>query len=303
MKPFSFLKKKKYNKVTKKNKCKVGIAFGGGGTRGFAHLGALKAFEENGIEFDEVSGTSVGSLVGTFYSYGLTASEMIEIAKKLKVKDIAKNKMFFMPSGSEGIEAIIKRTIGEAHFEDLKKPMTIVAVDIISAKEIHLTSGSLSKAIAGSCAVPGFFKPVDYEEYRLMDGGLKNTIPADVLRNNGCKVVVSVDVNHTRGYGTTSTKLLDVIAASIRILMKSNAMNGKLYSDVVIEPDLKKFKATSIDGAMEMIEVGYQETLKHIKEIKLLMGMEKKAGFFTKIFKRNRDNLLKERKEDTISIS
>ena len=125
---------KKYTKPTKK--IKVGIAFGGGGTRGFAHLGALKAFEEEGIYFDEVAGTSVGSVVGALYAYGLTADEMIEIGKTIKPKSI-RGKFLF--SDTTGIQDLVKQSIGDILIEELKLPFTAVAVDIKSGKEVNTT--------------------------------------------------------------------------------------------------------------------------------------------------------------------
>ncbi|MBQ0017018.1 MAG: patatin-like phospholipase family protein, partial [Clostridiales bacterium] len=281
---------------------KIGIAFGGGGARGFAHVGAIKAFEEAGIEFDEVAGTSAGSLVGALYAYGLTSDEMIEIAKNVKQKDIKRGGIFFMPSDTDGIQNIIKNSIGDVMFDELKRPFTAVAVDLITAKEVHISNGNVAKAVAGSCAVPGFFKPVEFENYRLADGGLQNTIPADVVRNNGCNIVISVDVNFARGYGTESTKLLDILAASIRIMMKSNAVNGKLFSDLVIEPDLRKFKSTSMEGYMDMIKIGYEETKKHIPEIKQMLGLVKPIGFWSRLFRKNKQKILQEKQIESIEI-
>ncbi len=283
----------------RKNKAKIGLVLGGGGARGFAHIGALKAFEEEGIVFDEIAGTSVGSLVGALYAYGLTADEMIAIAKNLRQKDI-KSGFFFTPSDTDGIQSIIKNNIGDVHFDELKTPFTAVAVDLITGKEIHITSGNVAKAVAGSCAVPGFFKPVEFEDYRLADGGLRNTIPADVVRNNGCKCVISIDVNHARGYGTSSTKLLDQFLASLRIMMVSNAMNGKIFSDIVIEPDLRQFKSTSFNGFMEMIDIGYKEAKKQMPMIKIMLGLEKKPGFWARVFKHNKQKVLKEKNEETL---
>lgn len=280
---------------------KIGLVLGGGGARGFAHIGALKAFEEEGIVFDEVAGTSVGSLVGALYAYGLTADEMINIAKNLKQKDI-KSGLFFTPSDTDGIQAIIKDNIGDIHFDELKIPFTAVAVDLITGQEIHITNGNVAKAVAGSCAVPGFFKPVEFENYRFADGGLRNTIPADVVRNNGCKVVISIDVNHARGYGTSSTKLLDQFMATLRIMMVSNAMNGKIFSDVVIEPDLRQFKSTSFDGFEKMIKIGYIEAKKQMPHIKQLLGLERKPGFWSKIFRYNKAKVLEEKEEESIEI-
>lgn len=291
----------KFNKwfaKKKKKKFKVGIAFGGGGTKGFVHLGVLKAFEENGIEFDEVAGTSVGSLVASFYAFGLSSDEMYEKAKKLKVNDIRNSKVFFVPSKTEGIENFVKNTIGDAHFDDMKRPLTVVAVDLITAKEVHITKGSVAKAVAGSCSVPSIFNPVELGEYRLADGGLQNTIPADVLRNNGCKYVISVDCNPTRGQGTKSTKLMDILFASIRIMMKSNAVKGKMYSDICIEVDTSKFKSTSLNGAEEMYQAGYDTALKLMPKIKALLNETDKKFSFSNLFRKNKKKILKEQKKN-----
>lgn len=270
------LRQKPSAKKQKKIKFKVGLALGGGGTRGFAHLGALKAFEEEGIEFDYIAGTSVGSLVGALYASGMSAAEMIEKAKELKVKDIRTSKLPFVPSKTEKLEEVMKEYVGDLVFSDLKKPMTIVAVDLVTAKEVHLESGSVIKAVAGSCAVPAVFNPVEFDSYMLIDGGVQNTIPSNILRNKGCKYVIAVDVNPARGYGTTSTKLIDVIAASIRIMMKSNAETGKLYADIVISPDTKRFRASRVEGGLEMIEEGYRATMDLMPQIKKLLKVKEK---------------------------
>lgn len=265
-----FKRKKQKPKKINKN-IKLGLALGGGGARGFAHLGVLKAFDENGIKFDYIAGTSVGSLIGAFYAYGLNADEIIEISKKINKKDIKNNKIMFMPSSTLGLQTIIKNNLGDIDIKELKTPFCAVAVDMKSGNEVNIKSGSLAKAVAGSCAVPGVFTYVDFGEFRLQDGGLQNTIPSDVVKSMGADFVVSVDCNPNRGYGTESTKLMDILSATIRILMKSNAVKGKFYSDVIIEPDTKRFKSTKLSGAEEMIEEGYKAGLEKIQEIKALL--------------------------------
>ena len=101
----------------------------------------------------------------------------------------------------------------------------------------------------------------------LVDGGLLNSIPSDVAKVMGADKVVAVDVNSSRGYGTDSLKVLDIIGATIRIMSSVNAMIGKRHADVLIEPDLKKFRATSKEGYMEMIELGYKAAKKSINDI------------------------------------
>jgi len=109
-------------KKKEKTQNRIGIAFGGGGARGLAHIGAIRAFEENGINFDVIAGTSVGSLVGAMYAQGIKSEQMLEIAKTLKVKDIRTSKIFFMPSKTDGIEGLVKRVLGDINIEDLAKP-------------------------------------------------------------------------------------------------------------------------------------------------------------------------------------
>ena len=223
----------------------------------------------------------------------------MEVGRNLKTKDIRNSKLFFVPSSTEGIQNLVKSLIGDAHFEDMKKPLTVVAVDLKSAKEINISSGSVVKAVAGSCAVPGVFNPVDFGEYRLADGGLQNNIPADILRKNGCKYVISIDVNPTRLYGTDSTKLVDVLEATLRILMSSNSIRGKMYSDVVIEADTSKFKSTSLEGSEEMYQVGYEAATKLMPQIKELIKKSQRKEFdFFGLFRRNKKKYLKNNKND-----
>lgn len=260
----------------RRDKVKIGIAFGGGGARGFSHLGAIKAFEEFGIKFDYVAGTSAGSLVGAFYAAGYSFQEMYDVVKTMRVKDIRKNVLPFTPSKLDGLINIVKGRLGDINVQDLPKPFSAVAVDLKSTKEVCISKGNLAKAVAGSCAVPGVFQPVEFENMLLADGGLQNTIPADIPRYFGCDYVVSVDVNKSRTYGTDSNKFIDVIMCSIRILMKSNAVRGYVNSDVVIAPETKRFKATKTDGLDEMIEEGYKATIDAMPAIMELFRRKRK---------------------------
>lgn len=274
----SFFKKKtkKVKKLKINPKIKLGLALGGGGARGFAHIGAIRAFEEHGIKFDYIAGTSVGSLVGCLYANGMTSDEMLKIAKTLVKKDIKTNKILFVPSKTDGLENLVKRLLGDIDIKDLKKPFCAVAVDMKSGKEIDIRKGNLSRAIAGSCAVPSVFNYVDFEQFRLMDGGLLNNIPSDVAKSMGADFVVAVDCNPSRGYGTESTKLVDLLMAAYRITTKSNSLKGRMFADVLIEPNTKRFKSTRFDGSEDMVMEGYNAALRKINEIKILMSQKVK---------------------------
>ena len=266
--------------IKRNKKVKLGLALGGGATRGYGHIGALKAFAEYGIEFDYVAGTSVGSLVGALYCAGLTADQIYEIGMDITEKEIKTSKILFVPSKATGIQNIVKEAVGDITFEDLKIPFCAVAVDLISGDEIRITKGNLATAVSGSCAVPGVFAPVEFENMHLADGGLQNNIPADIPRFYDCDYVISVDVNSTRGEGTESLGLVDTLLASLRILMKSNSVKGYINSDLVIKTDLKRYKSTKTEGKEEMIEEGYLATIEKIPEI--LKMISKKPNKKTK---------------------
>ncbi|MBE7075991.1 MAG: hypothetical protein E7375_02875 [Clostridiales bacterium] len=242
-----------------RRKPKIGVAFGGGGARGLSHIGVIRAFEEFGLEFDYVAGTSVGSLIGAAYANGMSWKQIYDIAKKLKVKDIKTN--MFMPSKTEGLQKLAIESFGDIDIKDLEKPYSAVAVDLKTTKEVCISSGNLAKAIAGSCCVPGIFQPVEFGEKLFCDGGLQNTIPANIPRYFNCDYVIAVDCNSTRTYGTDSSKILDVLGCSIRILMKSNAVKGYMCADLVIATDNKRFKSTKLDGLDEMVDEGYKNAI------------------------------------------
>lgn len=278
--------------LIKRKKLKIGLALGGGGARGFAHLGALKAFEEYGLKFDYVCGTSIGSIVGTFYCAGFSYDKMFNIAKNINLKDLRTNKIMFLPSKTDGIENMMIENLGDINIEDLKIPFSAVAVDIKTTDEICITRGNLAKAVAGSCCVPGIFQPVVYGDMLLCDGGLKNTLPADIPKLFDCDYVIGIDVNKSRLYGTNSSKVIDVLTCSIRILMQSNVVKGYVYSDVLLKPETKRFKSTKTEGFLDMIEEGYREAINNMPAIIRL--------FSSKAIRKRKKNKLKDKLEKPV---
>ena len=252
---------------------KLGLALSGGGTFGTAYIGVFRAFEEAGLHFDYVAGTSAGALLGAAYCSGISSKEMEEIALNLKAKDILTSKVFFMPSKPDKLEKLIETVLGGKTFEDLKTPFCAVVVDVITGDEVHLRTGNLSKAVAGSCAFPGAFTPVEYPPMRLLDGGIQNNIPADVVREMGADVVLTIDLNPSRGQGTDSDKYVDIIKAALRIMMKSNSYRGYVYSDYIVKLDLTEFSQVKMEGVQDMINIGYEMTKAEMPNILRVLGM------------------------------
>ncbi len=268
----------KDGKINIHNKVKIGVAFGGGGARGVGHIGVIKAIEEHGIKADYGAGTSVGSMIGALYCSGLSYNDMIEHLKKLKAKDIRDSKLIWKPSNSENIEQQLNKIFGkDLMFSELEIPLTIVAVNVKEGKEVEITSGSVAKASSGSCAVPGIFSPVVYNDMHLVDGGLTNNVPADIVRDMGADVVIAIDVNQSRGQGTNSLKIIDVLKGALGIIMQANVEKKLEFADVVIKPDLVKYSSSKIGDIDEMIQAGYDAVMSHKDElIRLLTRKPKK---------------------------
>lgn len=260
----------------KKRRPKVGLALSGGGARGVSCIGVFKALNECGIKIDFVAGTSAGALGAVMYASQMDMLEFEKKANELTTKDIRSSKIPFLPTSTDKLQDLIRNTIKYENLEDLPIPCCVVTCDIIKAEEVDFTKGNIAKTVAGSCCMPGFFTPVEYKEYHLMDGGLINNIPANICRQHGCDIVIVVDFNSTRGYGTESVKTLDCLLAAMRILMKNNSVSGYANADIVIQPKLKQYKSTKLENAQELIDEGYHATMEKMIEIESLIAKGKK---------------------------
>ena len=255
-----------------KLKYKLGLALSGGGTRGFAHIGVLKAFNEEHIAFDCVAGTSIGSLIGSLYCAGVGLDVMIREAELVQKRELVRR--FWLNSDSSNIARVVNRLLVDKTFDELSIPFAAVAVDIASGNEAVLNSGNVAKAVSASCAVPALFTPVESDGKLLVDGGLLNNMPADVCRAMGAEKVIGVDLNHSRGSGTRSKKLTDILIATWMITTKSTMYKGEQNSDIVIEPELSNFSRASLDNIDEMVEEGYRAAKEKMPEIKKLLGIK-----------------------------
>ena len=242
------------------------LCLGGGGARGFAHIGALQAFREANIDFDLVVGCSAGSIVGALYAAGVEPRDMLAYGARLQLKDIKKG-FIWSPDDSMKIGKIVSDLIGDAQFSDLKKPFYAVATDLVEGKQVILDSGSVATAAAASSTVPLFFKPLVMGNKHLVDGGLLNNIPADVCRMMGADNVVTVDVNPTRGGGTSEMGLISVLKATFDIMGANSSVHGLINSDIIVAPDLSAFKSTDKDGYEEMYRLGYEAAKEKCDEI------------------------------------
>lgn len=280
---------------------KIGLVFGGGGARGFGHIGVIKALEEVGIRADFVCGTSIGSLIAAAYASGATYEELVDMAGEIKQKDIRPTKLIPTPTSAKGVEELcIKAIKGDKMFSELNIPFACVAVDINTGKEVVFESGFVAKCVSASCCLPGVFIPVEIDGHNYVDGGLLNNIPTSVAFSKHCDLIIAVDINSTRGSGSETTKLFDVLGATISIMGTTNANLGYQYADVVIKPNLKRFSGMKFSGehSVEMIEEGYLAAKEAIPEILRIIKEDKpKAYRMKKEIKLKKKELNKQIKE------
>ncbi|MCU0237399.1 MAG: patatin-like phospholipase family protein [Acidobacteria bacterium] len=177
---------------------KIGIALGGGGAKGLSHIGVLKVLQEHGLVPDMVAGTSIGALVGGLYVLRGNIRTVEEYALGFENSSLYPH-LVPRPSSTgliseKRIQVFLHGLFGAARIEDLERPFYCPAVDIRSGREVMFARGSLLQAVRASISVPVIFKPVRLRSSYLVDGGLLNPVPVDVLKRGGCDFTIAVNV-------------------------------------------------------------------------------------------------------------
>lgn len=238
-------------------KRRTGLALGGGAARGYAHIGVLKVLETNGIGFDYVTGTSVGSLIGAFVCGGFGWKEIYDIAKKLSWKELVRPTLSGLGLVStDKMERFVEDLLGDMDFDELRIPFRAVAVDIASAREVVIDSGSVARAVRASSSIPGIFEPVISGKMALVDGGVINNLPSALAREMGADRVIAVDLNASRSASRMPENLLDISYRSFAMLLDSSSAEGREDADVLIQPDLKGFSYHDLGQADELFRRG-----------------------------------------------
>ena len=257
---------------------KLGFALGAGGSRGCAHLGFLKAMEEEGIYPDFIAGTSMGAVVGACYASGFTPDFMIEEVKKLKFREIFDLSLRPIGNGallrSKKIKKKLSKYISSKSFDQLKIPFKCVATDLISGKAVTLGDDkNVCNCVVASSSIPSIFKPVKMDGKLLVDGGVTCRVPIETVREMGAQVVVAVDV---LGKIRSCDKKYNVFGVLMRMfdIADCELTKYKLPTkcpDIFIEPDLDDMNQYKFKDIEFAIERGYQTGKKYAQDIKSLI--------------------------------
>lgn len=175
---------------------KIGIALGGGGAKGMAHIGVLRVLDSVGVKIDIIAGTSAGAIAGSLYAAGKTPQEIEAVVSNLRLQQLLTRDRtgtgFF---STNGIRRVIETEIGKmTRIEDLPLKFIAMAVDMDSGEEIAFDSGPVADAVCASAAFPGLFAPVQIDGHGYFDGGVINSVPFDVARRRGASRVLAVDL-------------------------------------------------------------------------------------------------------------
>jgi NTE family protein len=240
---------------------RIGIALGGGGARGMAHVPVLEALDDLGVRPAAMSGTSIGAIFAAGYAGGLSGEALREIATttfrdrnavlarlwKLRPRRFGD---FFGSPGLMQFDAlrVLETFVGESipdSFEELEIPLSVIATDFYACCAVTLAQGSLPSAVAASMAIPALFKPVNYEDRVLVDGGIVNPLPFDALPPD-LDIVVASDVvgSPMPRKGRRIPRAGDALFGSIQVLMQSITVE-KLKNrapDILVKPDIPGYR-------------------------------------------------------------
>lgn len=281
-----------------------GLCLSGGGIKAAAHIGALKAFEEEGIKFDCVSGASSGSIIATMYALGYRSNEMWEMFRQFapKIKYYEWKQIFKFVAGlilkreiiidglnsGKVIEKIIKEITLEnkiSNINEIKMPLLISMVDIktgtvyiASSKEIrttlsdkteYITDISIEKAVRASCSYPVVFCPCKYGDIQLIDGGIRENLPWKHLKQIGADEVWGINFNTIFNKDDCCLNIIDSATRALELQGRELGVYEKIGIDRLITIDMKKVSLLDATKAEELYVIGYAQAKQQIKKIAL----------------------------------
>lgn len=248
-------------------KYKLGIALSGGGAKGFAHAGALKALEEFGYKPDIISGTSAGAIAGVLYAAGYTPAEICDMFMNKSFTDFTKLTIptagFFNPS--KFIE-FLRSKIPFTNIEDLPVPVRIVASDLDNGVMKVFSKGSIPERVMASASVPIVFPPTVINNVHYVDGGVFCNFPVDVIRND-CEKVIGINVSPLAPTQYKQT-LVGIATRAFDFMFRANTKEDGMLCDILVEmPSLLDYEMFNLESVPEIFDLGYQETKKIIANV------------------------------------
>jgi len=257
----------------------VAFVLGGGGARGFAHIGALRVLDEAGIRADLVVGTSAGSLVGALYAGGIRNQELVEKAMAVQREQLVD---FVFPNRGfiEGdrLQAYMDTALRGRLIEELDLPFVAVATDLRTGRLVAFNRGDTGMAVRASCSVPVIFQPTEIEGREYVDGGLASPVPVSVARELGADLVIAIDVSRQPTERSDLGSTTALLGHAFVIMEHSIAGRETKLADVVIRPDLAKVPAANLAARGEAIRAGEEAARAALPQIRGLIAEKTASG-------------------------
>jgi len=303
------------------NNKKVGLALGGGGARGLAHIGVLSVLEEEGIGVDAIAGTSMGAIIGGAYACGVTPRELKRmVVRYLKSPEFQSSVIHAISPGNnvkdpritqiisaylksryhmmrtlfkpgavplQDFQSMINYFIPDLKIQDTRIPFRAVATDLISGEQIVFAEGSLREAVLASCAVPGAIDPFKNGDMLLSDGGITSLVPVNVLRESGADMVIAVTVERNMVYNGVIKTATDVVTRAGEITAYRLKDYELEMADVVIRPKTRDSHWADFSRASELIRDGEVAGREALLEIHKRLPLSIRVKKFLSRFKMN----------------
>jgi NTE family protein len=293
---------------------KVGLALGGGGVRGFSHIGVLNVLEQEGIDIDLIVGTSAGALIGGAYASGQSPREIqakidaylrspefdASMLKSVGLTFSPENKSFFKQARtfimnrfwfaqaffkpsilpSNDFESLINYFLPEMDIRETKIPFHAVSTDLITGKKIIFSEGPLRQAVLASCSVPGALAPVRHGDWLLADGGITSLVPVHATREAGADVVIAVMVDRDLRADVSIETAKDVVYRAGEITTNALEASELESADVIIRPQVGNLHWMDFSRAVDLIKTGEQATRESLGKINASLPLYRRIARF-----------------------
>lgn len=241
---------------------KIGLVLGGGGARGFAHLGVLQALGEKGIHPDVISGVSAGAIVGSLIAVGKSPIEVMQLMSNHKLFDFTS---LIIPKkgllGFDKLEVFLQNELSADTFEDLKIPFYAAVSNLSKGCVEYCNQGSLSQTVLASASIPILFSPIIMDGQYYVDGGLFDNMPVKPLLGK-CEKLIGVGISPVQEI-EEFTNIIQIAARTFQLNDKSNTKKNIQKCDVYIEPsELCDFDLLDTSNAQKLFDIGYEYTKK-----------------------------------------
>jgi len=269
---------------------KIGLALGSGGSRGLAHIGVIKALEENNIPIDFIAGSSIGAMAGGFYAVGLSIKKMEEISLETNWRRMFSLVDPHLKQGlisGEKVKTFIEGYVDGKKIEDCKIPFVAVATDLKTGEIVILNKGEMAQAIRASISIPLVFKPVEIDGKTLADGGLSAPVPVEIVQGMGADIIIAINLDKHYHDEEWKPGWYDIANGSLNILRHHLALSNVASADMVINIDVGKnnYWYQFINGQDKILtgEKATKEILPRLQEIinqKSKSSLKKYLEFF-----------------------